>query len=228
MEMINQDYSEIQKYFNENKYVVIKNFLTPDIAHLFYTYCLNRAIRADFMETKAKEDYRPEWDGHFGDPQINTNSFVQYGDSLMDTLLITSAPKIQSYTGLSLVPNYTYWRLYQYGDELKRHSDRDSCEISITMCLGYNVANVDQSVYPEYNWPMFVESSEYEDGAPVHMTPGDMIIYRGCDIEHWREKFIGLNHAQVFMHYNDKNGPFNNYLDGRPIVGIPKKFQAVS
>jgi hypothetical protein len=96
------------------------------------------------------------------------------------------------------------------------------------MCLGYNVANVDQSVYPEYNWPMFVESSEYEDGAPVHMNPGDMIIYRGCDIEHWREKFIGLNHAQVFMHYNDKNGPFNNYLDGRPIVGIPKKFQAVS
>ena len=36
---------------------------------------------------------------------------------------------------------------------------------------------------------------------------GDMIVYRGCEIEHWREKFEGNNHAQVFLHYNNVDNP---------------------
>jgi hypothetical protein len=73
---------------------------------------------------------------------------------------------------------------------------------------------------------MWVETKEDpETGAPVYMEPGDMIIYRGCDVDHWRERYKGLNHAQVFLHYNDKNGPFQELFDGRPILGIPKHFQ---
>lgn len=52
-----------------------------------------------------------------------------------------------------------------------------------------------------------------------------MIIYRGHDIDHWREPFMGRNHAQVFLHYNDENGPFAKKWDGRPILGIPRGFQ---
>jgi len=41
------------------------------------------------------------------------------------------------------------------------------------------------------------------------------------EVEHWREKFIGLNHTQVFLHYNDTCGTVNNFLDGRHIIGVP-------
>jgi hypothetical protein len=52
-----------------------------------------------------------------------------------------------------------------------------------------------------------------------------MVIYRGCELEHWREKFAGLAHAQLFMHYNERKSNRQSMFDGRPIIGIPKKFQ---
>ena len=53
---------------------------------------------------------------------------------------------------------------------------------------------------------------------------GDMVIYKGCELEHWREPFEGNNHAQVFLHYNNIDGPFGtqNKFDKRPLLGIPK------
>jgi hypothetical protein len=167
------------------------------------------------------------WDGEFGDKQIGGTSYACSGDVLMDSLLAQSVTDISRYTGMDLSPTYSYWRFYQPDDKLIRHVDRNSCEISTSLCLGYDVSNVDSKIYPNYNWPMFVDDKNYEKGMPVRMEPGDLVIYRGLEVEHWREPFIGLNHAQVFMHFNDKNGPFNNFLDGRPLLGIPKKFQNV-
>ena len=122
---------------------------------------------------------------------------------------------MQTLTGKELVPTYSYHRLYTTGTELKKHSDRPSCEISTTLCLGYDVSNVDASKYPDWDWPMFIEEPNGEE-IPVHMKPGDMIIYRGCELKHWREPFWGNNHAQVFLHYNEKGGP---------ILGMPGTFR---
>lgn len=217
---------EIQKYFQDNKYVVIRNYLDTNLSNLIYRYCITRVQQIDFKSQYAKTNYDPDWDGKFGDEQA-PGSFNSYGDPLMDSLLDASVPAIESYTGLSLIPQYTYWRLYSKNEELKRHRDRESCEISLTLCLGYNTSNLKGEEYEGYDWPMFVEGQLIEgmDGIPLHMKPGDMIIYRGCDVDHWRESFKGLNHAQVFMHYNDAAGPYKNKLDGRPIVGIPKIYQ---
>ena len=53
---------------------------------------------------------------------------------------------------------------------------------------------------------------------------GDMLIYSGCELEHWREPFQGNVCSQVFLHYNHANGPFakTNLFDKRPLLGIPK------
>jgi len=58
---------------------------------------------------------------------------------------------------------------------------------------------------------------------PISLSPGDALIYRGCDIEHWREEFVGLNNAQVFFHWNEKDGEFNKLYDDRPLMGINMK-----
>jgi len=214
---------EIQNYFRDNSYVVIRNFIDSNLAALLYRYTITQTIRADFMYTHAREDYRPNWDGEFGDGQIDY-SYNHYGDAMFDTLLEASLPMMNEYTGMELVPTYSYYRFYQQGDILERHKDRESCEISTTLCLGYNASNVDQKEFPDYNWPMWVQAKN-GDELPVAMAPGDMIIYRGHDIDHWREPYKGMNHSQVFLHYNDANGPFNIKYDGRPVLGIPKNFQ---
>ncbi len=130
-------------------------------------------------------------------------------------------------TGLDVVPTYSYARIYKKGDILKRHKDRPSCEISTTINLGGDP------------WPIFIDPTgsdnvidEYKNihkpnapmGERVDLEIGDMLIYEGCKLEHWREPFEGEHCGQVFLHYNDKNGQFKdiNIFDGRHKLGIPK------
>ena len=145
----------------------------------------------------------------------------------METLMMKVLPKMQQETGLQLVPTYSYARTYKKGDILKRHKDRPSCEISTTINLGGDP------------WPIFIDETgsnnvidEYKNihkpnaptGTRVDLEIGDMLVYSGCDLEHWREPFEGDICGQVFLHYNHVNGRFTdkNKLDGRPMLGLPK------
>jgi hypothetical protein len=91
--------------------------------------------------------------------------------------------------------------------DLKKHTERPSCEISVTVMIGSDGTK----------WPIFIEDNE------VVLQPGDAVIYLGCELEHWREEFKGDWHSQVFLHYVDANGPYSNFaIDGRPLFGITK------
>jgi hypothetical protein len=58
------------------------------------------------------------------------------------------------------------------------------------------------------------------EGVEVVLEPGDLVIYKGCDLEHWRNKFEGHICVQVFLFYNDIEGPFIfNKYDTRPFLG---------
>lgn len=217
--MINEELiKQIQYDFEINKYVVIKEFLKPHMANLAYSYCKTVVGRINFMTTYSPQDHRKDWDGDFGDAQA-ANCYSNYADPLMECFLLTALDEIKLYTGINLAPQYSYWRLYQKDNELVKHIDRNSCEISATLCLGYDVSNLES----QYNWPIFIEDTS---GQPIEISlnPGDMIIYKGCELQHWREKFKGLNHAQVFLHYTNKDGETYNEYDGRPMIGIPKRF----
>lgn len=210
---------EIQQSFNKNKYVVIKQFLPEQVALLAYEYCKLKVIRADWLSQVEGSGYRADLDGTFGDKQI-PNSYNCYGDPMMEAMLSLTTPLLEKFTGLKLTPQYSYWRFYQTGDVLARHTDRGSCEISTTLCLGANNDNIDKNVYPDYKWPMWVVDSEGNE-VPAALEPGDLIVYKGCEVEHWREKFQGLNQAQVFLHYNTVGGEFDYIFDGRPQLGLP-------
>lgn len=222
---LEQLYKATSDYFKENNYLVLKKFIDENMAGLLYQYCLVRVTQIDFKTMFAKDAYNADWDGRFGDEQAPI-SFNSYGDPMMETILAASTKTLSKYVGFELSPNYSYWRLYQQHEILHRHRDRESCEVSATLCLGYNTSNLDKETHPNYNWPMFVETEDAPDGVPIHLEPGDLIIYRGCEVEHWREKFLGMNHAQVFLHYNDPTGPYGIKLDGRPVLAVPKKYQS--
>jgi hypothetical protein len=174
----------------------------------------------DYKYFYDQKKYHKDWDGEWEDPQAY-GCFSSYGDPLMDSILLASTKNIVSYTGLNLLPNYSYWRMYQHKSVLEKHIDRNSCEISATICLGYDISNLSEQD-KGYVWPMFVKSLDNQD-LQIDLYPGDILIYRGCDLEHWRDSFKGLSQAQVFIHYNEKILENQTFLDGRPIIGIPKK-----
>jgi len=205
------------KYFKENSYVVIKSFLNKEQLSTFYNYTKLLANRNAIKFETLNEKYDAAWDGDWKDPQA-FGSFSHYGDPLMDTLLCQSLNSMQEITGLKLTPTYSYFRLYTMGDNLKHHRDRPSCEISTTLCLGVNHTNLDY----DYSWDIYMQK---EGGEKVNLSlnPGDMIVYRGCDLWHGRPEFKGLNQAQVFLHYNEiKEGQYDNFMDDRPMFGLPK------
>lgn len=209
--------NDTSKHFKENSYVVIKDFLKEPMLSLHYNYVKLLANRNAIKFEELNEKYDKYWDGEWEDPQA-IGSYSHYGDPLMDTLLCQSLNSMQEITGLKLTPTYSYFRLYTMGDELKHHKDRPSCEISTTLCLGTNHTNLDY----DYNWNIYMQKESGEK-VNVSLNPGDMVVYRGCDLWHGRPKFEGLNQAQVFLHYNEiKEGQHNNFMDDRPMFGLPK------
>ena len=187
-----------------NKYQVIKNAISYELANFIFNYFLLKRDATAYMY-QNNITYDNGMFGTWADEQV-PNTYSHYADPVMETLLMKVLPVMKKETGLELVPTYSYARLYKKGDILKRHKDRPSCEISTTLNLGGDP------------WSIFME------GVEVLLNTGDMLVYSGCELEHWREPFQGNVCGQVFLHYNHVNGPFanKNKFDGRPMLGLPK------
>ena len=198
--------------FKKNKYLVIKNAISSELADFCYQYFLNkRAVARHLFDDKYISQYT-DYFGIWNDVMI-PETYSHYGDIAMDTLLQKVKPVVEKETEIKLIETYSYARIYKKGDELFRHKDRSSCEISTTMHLGGD------------KWSIFLEPSgqEGKKGIEIKLNAGDMLIYSACDLEHWREPFTGKDCGQVFLHYNDSNNPeakFNKF-DGRPMLGLP-------
>ena len=71
-------------------------------------------------------------------------------------------------------------------------------------------------------YPIFIENYEGVASSIV-LEPGDMIVYHGTQLNHWREEWFGNEHIQTFFHYVDANGPYKDYkYDKRPMLGLEK------
>ena len=208
-----------------NKYQVIKNAISYELANFIFNYFLLKRDAVFFMY-KNNITYDNGLLGTWRDQQI-PNTYSHYSDPAMETLLMKVLPRMQQETGLELVPTYSYARIYKRGDILKRHKDRPSCEISTTLNLGGDPWSIfidgtgSDNVIDEHN---NIHKPNAPKGTEVMLNVGVMLVYSGCELEHWREPFKGNTCGQVFLHYNHVNGPFadTNKFDGRPLLGVPK------
>ena len=170
---------------------LIKNFFDNKELEILKKYCFNKI--------DENKDY-----------QLDTQSFspAWYLDPLMTSLLDIKLPLVELESSLKLFPTYSYWRYYVFGGTLPKHTDRPSCEISVTACI------------KKYdNWPIIVEGSSFE------LDEGDAVLYAGCDQKHWRPgKYKGKGMAQVFFHYVNKNGPFAHHAYDKYMKITGKKF----
>ena len=163
---------------------------------------------SQYFENKI---HRGEWVGKKEVEAGDASKLGYYADPLIEVLLKQCLPTIQEQTGLELEPTYSFSRVYQEGEELTPHTDRPSCEISATI----NVACTGDV------WPIWMQ---YKDNDPVKcmLNPGDAVIYKGCEVTHWRRKLPkGQINVQFMLHYVDKNGPYAEYkFDKRESLGL--------
>jgi hypothetical protein len=184
-------------FFQKNGYCIVKSAISDELRDFITQYAL-------FDEM---QNFAPEGSG----AQV-PEAHSKYADPAMETLLLQLGKTISDNTGLEVHPTYSYYRVYRPGDDLKAHTDRESCEISCTLCFNHSYSSL------EYRWPIFM------DGYPVVLAPGDLVIYRGCDLKHWRDEFNfdkeDAWHVQGFFHWVDINGPYTEFkFDKRDSIG---------
>lgn len=212
--------------FSVDKYQVVRGAISLELANFLYNYFLNKRMVAKTFDDVGWKNH-DAFVGTWTDSQV-PGSYSHYSDVAMETLLTKVKPILEENTGLKLVETYSYARIYRKGNILKKHKDRASCQISCTLNLGGPV------------WPIYIEPNKKigkmvkgkyvpgkTKGKEVILGPGDLLIYRGCDLEHWRDEFDSNDCAQVFLHYNDLSSEFgqDNKFDKRPHLGLPANFK---
>lgn len=180
-----------KEYFDKHGYAVLTNALTKQECEQLTEHMFNLHAQGKLV----KDEQCPLSDAIYGDP-------------IFEQLLNNFAEPLGKQVGKRLLPTYTYSRIYRPGDVLKRHIDRPSCEISATLTLGYKSKRI---------WPI-----SFEDNTGVEVSAdldvGDLAVYKGTELDHWRLPFKGEWHVQVFLHYVDADGPFADFAGDRRLT----------
>jgi len=191
--------------FKDNNYTVIRNIISKDICKFVSDYLRikRNAARTLYSRNWFTNGPVEEW-GIFGDSQVE-KAWSIYGDITTEVLLDRCTSLMEKELKIKLIPNYSYVRIYTKGDELTPHIDRKACEFSTTLNLGGDL------------WPIYL----FPD-IKIELNPGDMLIYKGTEIAHWRKPFEGRECVQTFLHYNEyRRGEDQMYYDTRPHLGLP-------
>ena len=144
--------------FKKNKYTVIRQAISKDLASFIANYfCMQKQVYDTCIQNRYISPYETLIGYYEGKNEQIPNTYSQYSNMAMETLLLKCQPAMEKATGLKLYPAYTYARIYKKGDILKRHKDRFSCEISTTMNLGGD------------DWPIYLEPSGKEGMKGVHL-----------------------------------------------------------
>ena len=180
-------------------YKVIRNAISEDALELVKNSIL-LSKQADYFNKGVDQANRTA----FGDEQ-SPISYANYSLAVNDALMLTLHPLMEEATGLNLYPTYTYSRIYWKGSTLAKHTDRPSCQYSTTICIAND---------PE-PWGIYMADTE------VFLEPGDLVVYQGCEIEHWRDPYQGNQQIQVFCHYVDADDKYAEWkFDKRPMLGL--------
>jgi len=183
----------MNKQLEQNNYLIIDNFISPKKASkLFNTY---------------KTDVKQHPHLFDSDSQVPL-AYSAYNYREFLNLLCEKLPVISELMEENMLPSYTYARLYTHGAELKKHLDRPSCEISLTVHLSGDTP-----------WDIWMTKPSGEQIA-IDLKPGQAIVYVGTISEHWRNKFKGQEYMQVFLHYVRGEGEHWHHFGDRINSGL--------
>ena len=194
----------MREVFDRNGYLYVPNAV--DFKSL---YCSPPVDKEGQRITGIERHYRrQETQFNSVEPQVN-GSLARYNHPFYKRTHYSLMKQIEGILSMDLLPTYYFDRFYYEGQKLDRHSDRPSCEISATVQIS---TNRDEA------WPIWFERPDHTENS-VSMKNGDMVLYKGCEREHWREPLTGENsyHHQIFFHYVNAQGPYVHHAYDRGV-----------
>ncbi len=176
----------------KNNYMVVPGFIDLDYA---------KRLETEFIVTNAQFKFD-------GDPQAPSSASCFMFHPAVE-LLCNKTGEVSKLIDETVLPTYTYSRIYRNGNVLEKHTDRPACEVSMTVHLG-----------GDKPWAIWVETPEREKKC-VTLNPGDAMLYLGCVAPHWRGRFEGDYYAQIFLHYVRSRGMYGStFFDRIPSEDI--------
>lgn len=155
-----------------------------DLIHPFHMAALRRYYRY-LIRTGAIK---------LGDAQ-SSRRYVAYNEPVARFFHRTITAKISALAGQALKPSYVYLASYLSGAELKKHTDREQCEFSLTLCLDF-------SPEPALATPWPIRLDTPTGTTAVYQALGDALAYRGTRVPHYRDALgAGRTSASIFFHY---------------------------
>jgi hypothetical protein len=133
-----------------------------------------------------------------GDRQ-SPRRYAAYKESVARFFHHQIAPVVSAVAGEPVKPSYVYLASYLSGADLKKHTDREQCEFSVTLCLDFSPEPA-----LETPWPIRLDTSH--DGRKstitVYQALGDGLAYRGTRLPHYRDVLAeGQTSTSIFFHY---------------------------
>jgi len=206
--------------YSKNGYAHIEGLVPPEVATAF----LER-FRADLGSNPVQLSSVTEYPNLLGRAALDVYGHHYYP---MAFFLWGLTPIVSQLVGKDLLPTYDYLRIYRAGDTCRVHSDRYSCEHSLSLTLGYS---------DDSPWDLQVERARTEpssrvdehftgDFASVSMKPGDAVLYEGVHHRHGRtDPNPNRWSAHLFLHWVDRDGPYRDHaFDGRAPAGVDFQF----
>lgn len=155
-----------------------------DLIHPFHIAALRRYYRHRIRNGEIR----------LGDGQ-SPRRYVAYNDPVARFFHNDITSTLSALAGEPLKPSYVYLASYMSGAELKKHTDREQCEFSITLCLDF--APEPELATP---WPIRLETAR--GTVTVYQALGDGLAYRGTRLPHYRERLgEGQTSTSIFFHY---------------------------
>ena len=211
------------KDFYDNRFVVLRNFIPKDIINMT-------------LDTWKTIEANPDYKDAFFHREIETTNNSPKSSLGKSEGCYKFPPAVALHRWLrdnlrdvidiELVETYSYTRTYDRGAYLKSHTDRPSCEISATICLDYKsddntpwkiwVQNdrnyIDDAVHDQLS--LFEISQKPVIGkrkgcVAVSLEVGDVLLYQGPNIPHWRDTFLGDYSSHMFLHFINANSNMN-------------------
>ena len=205
--------------FIQNRFVVYRNFIPKELIN--FAMDTWKTIEETSEYADAIFDYEEQVIPRTPEQSLNTSRGAHttpMGVAMHRWLF----KKLQKEFDLQLFETYSYTRKYIRGGYLKAHADRPSCEVSATICLDYLTDNnkpwsiwVDNS----RNWVDIVNGDNSEEqqeaiynetqGVPIRkrnsvridLEVGDLLLYQGPNVIHWRDTLLGEYSYHMFLHY---------------------------
>ena len=194
----------IEGDYKADGYATIRGLIPPEVAaNLFKQLQIDLAAAGKSFETFAQsqalsKQQTVEISGHFYRP--------------LTTFLWGLTPIVGELTGADVLPSYDYFRIYQKDDICRVHSDRPSCEHSVSLTLVYSDG---------VPWPLQIGSTRVDGEGPcaedfgdepfssIAMQPGDAVLYRGTDLRHGRtQPNPNRWSAHLFLFWVERGGEF--------------------